>query len=226
MSPVPDILPIFRFCQGESWFPIGVEESLKPLGYTWQTPGWRNNNKMVPQINLPPRITQPDLPPVVYHRVATGGGLAWHQYWLWYLYNPWGIGGVGKHEGGWEFVQIGRTPGERARPILMTCSQHHNGGSREYWSVELKEDRPVVYVAWAHTPIILPPVGKAAESICVTATARNWPITSCATSASGRPGRVDGGIRPAKESHRNRPAVKPFAGSNPIFITQTQSKGY
>lgn len=159
-----DLRPIFRFCKAETWFPIGVEESLAAYNYEWSDtygPSWWKVSNSPPQpdlkgppyghrvdrLNLPEDMTQPDLPPVVYHRVVTGGNLAWHQYWLWYLYNPWGIGGIGKHEGDWEFVQIGRTPGERARPILVTYSQHHNGGKREYWAIEEVEDRPIVYVA-------------------------------------------------------------------------------
>ena len=151
MTPaVPEILPIFRFCKSERWFPISVEESLPLFNLEYSAGKMRSNGIALSdrgRLNFPRDMKQPDLPPVVYHRVVTGGGLAWHQYWLWYLYNPWGIGGVGKHEGDWEFVQIGRTPGERARPILMTCSQHHTGGKREFWSVELKDERPLVYVA-------------------------------------------------------------------------------
>ena len=149
MNPVEDIRPIFRLSKAESWGPVGVEESVFPLGFEWGKDGWYRGPDRPPleRLNFPKDMKDPGLPPVVYHRVVTGGGLAWHQYWLWYLYNPWGIGGVGKHEGDWEFVQIGRTPGERARPILMTCSQHHSGGKREYWAVEMKDNRPVVYVA-------------------------------------------------------------------------------
>lgn len=156
-------LPVFRFSKAEQWFPVGVEESLKLFGYEWSNeygPGWwRVNSPTQPgqegpplghrieRLNFPRDMGQPDLKPVIYHRTILGGGLVWHQYWQWYLYNPWGIGGVGKHEGDWEMVQIGVTPDPLAGPILMTCSQHHNGGKREYWSVELDEEDPVVYIA-------------------------------------------------------------------------------
>lgn len=143
-----DRLPVFRFSRAEIWFPVGVEESLAPFGYEWGPKGWRKNPvDSVDRLDFPRDMTQPDLPPVVYHRIISAGGLSWNQYWLWYLYNPWGVGGVGKHEGDWEMVQIGVTPERRAAPILMTCSQHHNGGKREYWSVEIDDDNPVVYVA-------------------------------------------------------------------------------
>jgi hypothetical protein len=144
-----DRLPVFRFSKAENWFPVGVEESLKLHGYRWEGDKFYKSytGGPVERLNFPDDMTQPNLKPVVYHRVISGGGLAWHQYWLWYLYNPWGVGGVGKHEGDWEMVQIGVTPERRSAPILMTCSQHHNGGKREYWSVEIDEEDPVVYVA-------------------------------------------------------------------------------
>src|SRR4051812_4769111 len=144
-----DRLPVFRFSKAESWFPVGVEESLKLHGNRWEGDKFYKSytGGPVERLNFPDDMTQPNLKPVVYHRVINGGGLAWHQYWLWYLYNPWGVGGVGKHEGDWEMVQIGVTPERRSAPILMTCSQHHNGGKREYWSVEIDEEDPVVYVA-------------------------------------------------------------------------------
>lgn len=149
-APAKDRLPIFRFCKAEQWFPIGVEESLALFNFKYDEGKMRDSRMALSdqgRLNFPNDMTQPDLPPVIYHRVISAGGLIWNQYWLWYLYNPWGIGGVGKHEGDWEMVQIGVTPERRAAPILMTCSQHHNGGKREYWSVEMDDENPVVYVA-------------------------------------------------------------------------------
>jgi hypothetical protein len=140
--------PIFRFCKSETWFPVGVEDSLDLFKYRWVHATWQKyDGRSVDRINLPADMFQPALPLVVYHRIVPGGGLDWHQYWLWYLYNPWAVGGLGKHEGDWEFVQIGMTPEPYVEPILMTCSQHHNGGKREYWAVETVDNRPVVYVA-------------------------------------------------------------------------------
>jgi hypothetical protein len=83
---------------------------------------------------------------VGYHRVVENGGLQWHQYWLWYIYNPKVIVEVtGEHEGDWEFVQIGCV-GET--PVCMTNSQHQSGSGRYWWEVTKREDgRPLVYVA-------------------------------------------------------------------------------
>lgn len=154
------IKPIFQFSKNEPWFPVGVEESLKAHNYEWSDnygPGWWKVSEFtkpdqkgpplghrVERLNFPADMKPPNLPPVVYHQVVEGGGLFWHQYWLWYMYNPWSVGGVGKHEGDWEFVQIGLAANET--PVLMTCSQHHSGGKREYWAVEFEDDRPLVYV--------------------------------------------------------------------------------
>jgi hypothetical protein len=76
-----------------------------------------------------------------------GGGLVWHQFWTWWLYNPKTYAGFGAHEGDWELVQIGCADDAGERPILMTCSQHSGGEKREYWRVSLDGGRPVVYVA-------------------------------------------------------------------------------
>jgi hypothetical protein len=82
---------------------------------------------------------------VGYMRRVNGGGLDWHQYWLWYFYNSKLFFGLtGDHEGDWEFVQIGYA-GDT--PVCMTASQHQSGGSRMWWDVELRGERPVVYVA-------------------------------------------------------------------------------
>jgi hypothetical protein len=126
--------PIFIYDSREVWFPVGVEETFALFNVDI-----RNGT-----INFANDMVQPDLPPVVYKRSLKGGPLNWTQWWLWYLYNP---GppiqhGVGRHEGDWEYVQIGSD----SENVLMTCSQHHSGGKREYWTVELQDDRPVVYV--------------------------------------------------------------------------------
>jgi len=100
-------------------------------------------------------MRQPDLPPVGYTRTAgpVVSGLVWQQYWLWYLYNPWNVVGVGEHEGDWEMVQVAYTPKPAGRvftgvdPILITGSQHHTGTKREAWACEHRDNRPVLYVA-------------------------------------------------------------------------------
>jgi hypothetical protein len=87
---------------------------------------------------------QPTLGNVGYRREVEGGGLTWIQYWLWYLYNPKRIFITGEHEGDWEFVQVGYA-GET--PVCMTLSQHRSGGGRMWWNLELRDGRPLVYVA-------------------------------------------------------------------------------
>ena len=99
-------------------------------------------------MDFPAGMTDPtDTPVVGYHRALPGAELWWHQFWLWYLYNPWNIGGVGRHEGDWEFVQIATTDEAGDQPVLMTASQHHSGEKREFWRCELDGERPVIYVA-------------------------------------------------------------------------------
>jgi len=143
------IPPVFVFDSRERWFPVGVEESLLPHGYEWTGDGWKVRGAIfaAERLNFPADMRQPDLPPVGYHRVQKGGDLHWHQYWLWYLYNPWEVAGIGRHEGDWEFVQLGCTDKAGDEPVLLTCSQHHSGGKREAWACEAFADRPVIYVA-------------------------------------------------------------------------------
>jgi hypothetical protein len=145
--------PIFVFDSREKWHPVGVEESLKPSSYYWQGTSRQfakgdpsRLNAGVDCLDFPADMKQSDLPPVGYHRATAGGPLVWHQYWLWSLYNPWSVAGVGRHEGDWEFVQIGVTPITDS-PVLVTASQHHSGGKREFWACELRDGRPVIYVA-------------------------------------------------------------------------------
>lgn len=138
------IRPIFQFAKNEKWFPVGVEESLSRYHIQWER--MNADFTTVRRLNFPKDMKQPSLPTVVYHRDIEREGLVWNQYWLWYLYNPWGIAGIGPHEGDWEFVQIATTIEDEV-PVAMTCSQHHSGGRRDYWTVELYENRPVIYVA-------------------------------------------------------------------------------
>src|SRR6187431_3200202 len=56
------------------------------------------------RMNFPPhpeedeRRLRPEFGGVGYRREQKGGGLAWVQYWLWYLYNPKKIFVTGVHE--------------------------------------------------------------------------------------------------------------------------------
>ena len=164
-------LPIFVFDSQEEWYPVGVEQSLEAAGA--KVP--RSAVGYVPKgllrerlgsavtMDFPPDMVQPhSLQPVVYHREVDGGGLVWDQYWLWYLYNPKCYAGIGKHEGDWEFVQVGRVEGVN---VLMTASQHQTGGKREYWMVEKDEGRPVIYVARDSHANYFAPLSTA-EDVC------------------------------------------------------------
>lgn len=100
------------------------------------------------RMDFPPDMRDPkDTPVVGYHRVVEAAHLHWHQYWLWYLYNPWNVVGVGRHEGDWEFVQIATVDAGGDRPVLLTASQHRTGEKREYWRCEREGGRPIIYVA-------------------------------------------------------------------------------
>lgn len=134
------IAPIFLLDSHEIWRPCGVEESCLAVGVG--PPPLPEGN-----LNFPPKMTQPDLPLVGYHRIVAGGGLFWHQFWLWWLYNPKMYAGFGAHEGDWEMVQTGCADEHGERPVLMTCSQHGGSEKREFWRVSLQNKRPLVYVA-------------------------------------------------------------------------------
>lgn len=141
------ISPIFKLDSHERWRPQPVEtvERLGKIG------GKSVDLSALPdtgRIDLPGGMTDPDDTPVVgYHRVVAAEGLHWHQFWLWYLYNPWEIAGFGVHEGDWEFVQLGTVDADGEIPVLVTVSQHRSGGKREFWRCERENRRPVIYVA-------------------------------------------------------------------------------
>lgn len=144
------MIPSLILDSRERWFPCAVECILEmgasvngePLTDLEQLQG-------TGVIDFPADMTQPTYAKeTLYYRVQEGGGLFWHQFWLWYLFNPKKYVGFGEHEGDWEMVQVGCVDPGGEIPILMTCSQHSSGGKREYWRVELyKNAQPVVYVA-------------------------------------------------------------------------------
>jgi hypothetical protein len=72
-------------------------------------------------------------------------GRTWLQYWFWLYYNPKNLFGFGKHEGDWEMVQVGLGKGDQ--PEVATYAQHTGGEPRPWRKVELRQGRPVVYVA-------------------------------------------------------------------------------
>jgi hypothetical protein len=131
--------PLLILDSREQWRPVPVETIAEFTDI--------KAFKEAGRIDLPPNLTQPDAPLVGYRRSVKGGGLVWHQFWTWWLYNPKTYAGFGAHEGDWELVQIGCADYAGERPILMTCSQHSGGEKREYWRVSLDGGRPVVYVA-------------------------------------------------------------------------------
>ena len=142
------IAPIFKLDSREAWRPCAVE-TLVQVGATVN--GQPLDLDTLPvaggKIDMPKDMTQPDVPVVGYWRAVDGGRLRWCQFWTFWLYNPKVYAGFGAHEGDWEMVQLGCSDLEGDRPILMTFSQHSGGAKREYWSVELHDGRPVVYVA-------------------------------------------------------------------------------
>lgn len=156
------IKPVFVFDSRERFWPVGVDESLrltKPLirGGSLDSGVADHPSRMIADaraIDFGPRLDEHALgllDPVVYHRMIHGDPLWWHQFWCWYVHNPWAIAGIGEHEGDWEFVQIGCIDKAGLYPVLVTGSQHHGGGKREAWACELHVASPVIYVArWSH----------------------------------------------------------------------------
>lgn len=149
--------PIFVFDSGEDFLPVAVEsvEAVPAtlIGLDGRERGAVSLDSLPSQggrMNFPPdpERYEPEMRrrfgKVGYRREVEGGGLVWVQYWLWYLYNPKLVVVTGKHEGDWEFVQVGYA-GET--PICMTASQHRAGGSRMWWDIERHAGRPVIYPA-------------------------------------------------------------------------------
>jgi hypothetical protein len=165
--------PIFLFDSREIFHPIAVESV--PAVPAKLVKVDRSDGGVVNLDALPADGGWMDFPPhpdqqeerlrgqfgnVGYHRVKGGGGLQWHQYWLWYLYNPKKYFVTGEHEGDWEFVQIGYAG---KTPICMTCSQHHSGGARMWWDVDKEGGRARVYVALGSHANYFQPVNQIPE---------------------------------------------------------------
>jgi hypothetical protein len=146
------ITPIFKLNKGEKFRPQPVETAAQfgtIDGQPIDLDALPNKGGRM-DFPDPPKLKDPTSTAVVgYHRAVREANLYWHQYWLWYLYNPWSFAGtgVGRHEGDWEFVQLGCTDSKGDKPVLMTASQHRSGQKREFWRCELERGRPVVYVA-------------------------------------------------------------------------------
>ena len=85
---------------------------------------------------------------VAYGRVShRAGGGTWLQYWLFYLYNSQdrGVTRTGRHQGDWEFVQIGLN--RKGVPDLAVYGQHERAERCRWAEVARRGDAPVVYVA-------------------------------------------------------------------------------
>jgi hypothetical protein len=153
-------IPIFLLDSHEKFQPIAVE-SVEAAPATIVLPGPGDKEAGAVKLDaLPPeggrmnfqndpdaqeQRLRPEFGGVGYRREVEDGGLTWIQYWLWYLYNPKIFVGVaGKHEGDWEFVQVGYRGDE---PVCATVSQHHSGGKRVWEDIELRGGRPLIYVA-------------------------------------------------------------------------------
>jgi hypothetical protein len=142
------IIPVFKLNSKEQWRPQGVETAERFATIKDQPVDLANLPRGGGRMDFPASMKDPSNTPVVgYHRAVKKANLWWHQYWLWYLYNPWSVAGFGRHEGDWEFVQLGCTDSKGDRPVLMTASQHRAGEKREFWRCELSGGRPVIYVA-------------------------------------------------------------------------------
>jgi hypothetical protein len=86
----------------------------------------------------------------VYGRVLEQAGRTWLQYWLWLYDNPKNILGIGRHEGDWEFIQVGLD--KDGRPELLTYSQHTGGQAKKVGRKTRRHEQgdewhPCVYVA-------------------------------------------------------------------------------
>lgn len=83
---------------------------------------------------------RPELLDVAYGRVVQQGVDQWLQYWTFYFYN----GGLSRHEGDWECMQVLLRWGQ---PMRVALAQHREVEVVEWGSVETQVERPVLYVA-------------------------------------------------------------------------------
>jgi len=144
------IAPIFVLDSTEQWLPVAVEPSLAAQGFSWTATGWQHDGQTVDRLDFAPTMVPTDfadLAPTAHYRIAHGGGLFWHQFWLWWPYNPKNYAGWGEHEGDWEMVQLGCIDELGESPVLMSCAQHDGGEKREFWRTTLERGQPLVYVA-------------------------------------------------------------------------------
>jgi hypothetical protein len=114
----------------------------------------------------------PEQRDVIYGRVTSdpSSGDKMLQYWMFYYYNPSNLGGFGKHEGDWEWVQVRLTSANT--PVSVAFSQHGDG-ERCTWGPDVQvstNGRPVAYVAngshanYSHTGLHGAPAGTIDET--------------------------------------------------------------
>lgn len=164
--------PIFVFDSREEFRPVAVE-SVERIETTLAGAGERDGERVsldsLPKsgrMNFPPNprtyeaAMESEFGNVGYRRVVEGGGFTWVQYWLWYLYNPKKVLVTGNHEGDWEFVQVAYAGDV---PVCMTTSQHHSGGARMWWEVEVLNGHPLVCAALGSHANYFTPVSQIPE---------------------------------------------------------------
>jgi hypothetical protein len=83
---------------------------------------------------------RPELLDVIYGRVVKQGVDQWLQYWMFYFYN----GGLSRHEGDWEYIQVLL---RWEQPIRVALAQHRKAEKVPWVDVETQVERPVLYVA-------------------------------------------------------------------------------
>jgi hypothetical protein len=86
----------------------------------------------------------------IYGRAVRGSdGKYWLQYWMFYYYNDYALGGVGVHEGDWEMVQVGLDQSDQ--PDRVTFARHDYSARCDWNEIETFDTgdgpAPVVYVA-------------------------------------------------------------------------------
>ena len=102
------ITPIFRLDSREKWRPQPAETAEELATINGDPVNLAGLPETGGRMDFPSTMRDPtDTPLVGYHRVVEAADLWWHQFRLWYLYNPWNVAGFGQHEGDWEFLQLG-----------------------------------------------------------------------------------------------------------------------
>jgi hypothetical protein len=87
-------------------------------------------------------------PDAVYgHALRGTDGRLWLQYWRFMTYNPQdrGVLRTGRHEGDWEFTQVGLGRGDH--PERVTFAQHSWAESCAWSAVQRAGGHPLIYVA-------------------------------------------------------------------------------